>query len=408
MTEEFFVSVVIPAYNQAQYLYGAIESVLAQTYNNYEIIVIDDGSTDTTPTVANQFSDVIRYIHQENQGLAGARNTGILVAKGELIGLLDADDQWLPDYLKTMVAHANHHSEAAVYYCCAQCMDSEGNDLPQVFGGPLIPPDMMYEKLLRADFLIPSTILMRKSVVKAAGLFDPTFRRLQDGELWIRLLKRKIRFFGLSDVLVRYRIHSTSLSNDPSGGQQAMMALAKKHFGPDDGHPQSWSADKRRAYGGVYRYNVLTSVQRQSDWKTAGSFLQCGLQADPTLSTDLDLFYDLAHGNQPVGYRGTPYRVDLKHNANNITRMLEDVFNSSGALGLEKICRRTFGTANYGLGLVAYNFNDRMLSRRFLMKALFNRPDLWGERRVVGNLLKTFFRKSTLEKIIQYRTQYLH
>ena len=408
MTEESFVSVVIPAYNQAQYLFGAIESVLTQKYKEYEIIVVDDGSTDNTPTVAKQFSDIIRYIHQENQGLAGARNTGIQVAKGELISLLDADDQWLPDYLQTMVALVNQQPEAAVYYCCAQSMDAEGNDLPQVFGGPNVPPDKMYETLLRADFLIPSTIMLRKSVVKAAGLFDPTFRRLQDGELWIRLLKKDFRFIGIPDVLVRYRIHSTSLSNDPSGGQQAMMALAIKHFGPDDGQPQTWSNDKQRAYGGVYRYHVLTSVQHQNDWKAASSFLRQGLQADPTLSTDLDLFYDLAHGNQPVGYRGTSFRVDLEHNASNITMMLEDVFSSSGALELKIMRRRTYGTANYALGLVAYNFDNRTLSRRFLLNALLYRPDLWSHSRVVGNFSKSFFNKTTLEKIMQYRTKCLH
>ena len=128
---------------------------------------------------------------------------------------------------------------------------------------------------------------MRKSVIKSAGLFDPTFRRLQDGELWIRLLKKNIRFAGISDVLVRYRIHSRSLSNDPTSGKEAIMALAKKHFGPDDGQPQTWSADKRRAYGGAYRFHILTSVQRQNDWRAASSFFRKGLLADPTLSTDL-------------------------------------------------------------------------------------------------------------------------
>lgn len=408
MVDESFVSVVIPAYNQAKYLIEAIESVLAQSHKDYEIIVVDDGSTDGTPNVVKHFTDDIRYIQQGNQGLAGARNTGILAAKGELIGLLDADDLWLPNYLDSMVAFTNLHPEAAVYYCCAQSMDSEGNKLPQVFGGPIVPAEKLYETILRADFLIPSTIMMRKSVVKAAGLFDPSFRRLQDGELWIRLLKENIRFSGLSEVLVRYRIHSTSLSNDPTGGQKAMMALTEKHFGTDDGQPKTWPADKRRAYGGAYRYHVLTSIQRQNDWKAAGSFFRMGLLADPTLSTDLDLFYELAHGNQPVAHRGTSYRVDLEHNANNLSKMLGDVFNSSDALELEIIRKRTYGTANYGLGLAAYNFNERMLSRRFFMNALFYRPDLWGDRLIVGNFFKSFFRKSTLEKIIQYRTQHLH
>ena len=167
----------------------------------------------------------------------------------------------------------------------------------------------MYETILRAGFLIPSTIMMRKSIIEAEGHFDNSFRRLQDRELWIRLLKKGFRFIGKSEVLVRYRIHSDSLSTDPNSGQQAVIALALKHFGPDDGQPQTWSCDKRRVYGGVYRYHVLTSVHSNGDWQGASDYLRKALQIDPTLSTDIDLYYDLAHGNQPPGSRRSLRRV---------------------------------------------------------------------------------------------------
>ena len=94
------VSVIIPAYNQARFLGEAIKSVLSQTYHNFEIIVVDDGSTDDTPLVASQFAGRINYFRQENQGLASSRNTGIRNSSGHFIALLDSDDQWLPNYLE--------------------------------------------------------------------------------------------------------------------------------------------------------------------------------------------------------------------------------------------------------------------------------------------------------------------
>jgi glycosyltransferase involved in cell wall biosynthesis len=120
MKKEVFVSVIIPAYNQSAYLTTAVESVLSQTYKNFEVIIVDDGSTDDTPSVVDKFSEQVRCIRQENQGLAGARNTGIRNARGHLIGLLDADDQWLPHLEGDQFGYAG--LRAAIYYC-AQAMD---------------------------------------------------------------------------------------------------------------------------------------------------------------------------------------------------------------------------------------------------------------------------------------------
>jgi glycosyltransferase involved in cell wall biosynthesis len=114
------VSVVIPNYNHTRFITGAIQSVLNQTYRSFEVIVVDDGSTDNSREVVASFGSQVRYIWQENQGLAGARNTGIRAARGQLIGLLDADDQWLPDFLEKMVALADElrrWMKPVAFYC---------------------------------------------------------------------------------------------------------------------------------------------------------------------------------------------------------------------------------------------------------------------------------------------------
>jgi len=398
------VSIIIPNYNQTKFLREAIQSALNQTYKSFEVIVIDDGSTDNCREVVSDFGDKVRYIWQENKGLGGARNTGINAAQGELIGLLDADDLWKPIFLEKMVSLASQNPDAGVFYCSAQAIDEETNELPQIFGGPARPPEIMYWTLLRANFIIPSTVLMRRSIVLAAGLFEQILQSVhgcEDWDLWLRILPEH-KFIGTSDCLVRYRIHGSSLSAHPERMQHAYQAVVEKHFGLDDGEWQSWSKEKRRAFGGVYRYFVLTSIQRQDDWQSAAHYLSKALLVDPTLAEDLGLFYDLALGTQPAGYRGSAYQVDINKNATKINSMLENEFYSPLPEELRELKLKTLGTANYALGLAAYNTGSRSLSRRFYFKALSYRHELFQEKQVLGNLLKSFISQPWLERIKGY------
>lgn len=383
------ISIIIPTYNSSHFVRTAIESALNQTYRNFEIIVVDDGSTDDCRAVIDQYGDQVRYLWQENQGLAGARNTGIRAAHGEFVGLLDADDQWQPDYLATMVALAEQNPTAVVYYCQAQCMDLYAHDLPQVVGGPVIEPEAMYQTLLRANFLIPSTIMARRTTIVDAGLFDPMLRSCEDWDLWLRIAPTE-RFVGTDACLVRYRIHGSSLSTDLNGMHQAAQAVIVKNFGVDDGRSQRWSSDKKRAYGALYRYFTLTSVQRQYNWLAAEQHLRNALSVDPSRALDLEFFYDLVLGDQPVGYRGTGQQLRLKENANYLHQMLNHLFDTNNSWNSASLQRQTWGTANLALGLVAYNTGEIALSRQYLWSALRLQPELWGNRLVIGNLAKSF------------------
>jgi glycosyltransferase involved in cell wall biosynthesis len=336
--------------------------------------------------------------------LGGARNTGIRAAKGEFVGFLDADDQWLPDYLETMVSLTEKFPDSAVFYCDARYMDERGNELPQSVGVPAITPEKIYQTLLRANFIIPSTILAKRSVIVDEGLFDQNCRSLhgcEDWDLWLRIAPR-YGFTGTSTRLVHYRMHGKSFSADPSHMQIAVRTVIEKHFGPDDGQPHNWTSDKRRAFGGVYRYHLLTSVRHKNDWQVASDYLCRALLVDPTLSTDLGLFYDLALGSQPVGYRGTTDQLDLENNAKHINILLNDVFSYDKSLELQPLRRVTFGTANHALGLVAYNTGQLALCRSFLMKALSYRQDLISNTLVMSNLVKSMVGRSFLEKVKKY------
>ena len=393
------VSVVIPAYNQAQYLRQAIDSVLGQTYRDFEIIVVDDGSTDETAAIAKSYGEQVIYVYQENLGLAGARNTGIRHAQSKHICLLDADDEWLPQYLEKMTRLAAEDPGAAVYYCCAQGIDPHGDELPQIFGCRGDQTGDLLDALLRVNFIIPSTVMLNYEVIPAGERFDVRFRRKQDRELWIRLLRQGHHFRELPETLVRYRIHGESLSVDVSSGLQATMDLVTKHFGEDDGRPARWNRQKRLAYGGAYRYHTLVLVQRKNDWHNAARYLRKALEIDPTLADDLDLFYELALGSQPAGYRGSRQHLNLEANARRIEQLLSEVFDVASAHPSAKIRSQVYGTAYHALGLLAYNTGQVSLSRRFFLRAFRFRPGLWQNPQPVSTFAKSLLGDRLLARL---------
>ena len=395
------VSVIIPNYNHTRFVTAAIDSVLQQSYRDVEIIVVDDGSTDDSAAVIARYGARVRYIYQQNQGLGAARNTGIKAAAGRFVGLLDADDAWLPSYLAHMMTLVARHPDAAVYYANARYMDVNGVEMPGLVTGATVAPDQVYAQLLRANFLIPSTILLRRDVVMAAGLFEQQDRAMhgcEDWDLWLRLAPHH-RFVGAYTPLVRYRVHGGSLSAGVDKMQRAARAVVEKHVGVDDGRPAAWSEPKRRAYGGLYRYDALTSVQRQGDWDAAAGYLARALAIDPTLAVDLDLFYDLALGTQPPAFHGTPRDLDLRANRAHVRTLLTRLFAAADAAGPPRPARRTWGTAWCALALAAYNHGDFAASRQGFLHAVTLRPGLWRDPRVRGGLLKSFLGASLVARL---------
>jgi glycosyltransferase involved in cell wall biosynthesis len=396
------VSVIIPVYDGARFLGRAIDSVLFQTFQDWELIVIDDGSTDETWRILTAFGSRLHVIHQENLGLSMARNKGIQSAQGEYIAFLDSDDKWDSNFLETMLSLTSQHPHAAVYYCNARLMDAEDRDLPQSSDAPLVPANLIHKTLLRKNFLLVSTMLVRRSAVVAVGLFDPSLRAVEDWDLWLRLARRQV-FVGIPRSLVRMRLHSRSLSTDMCRMRQAITHMVEKHFGPDDGQRPYWTREKRLAYGGAFRYNALTSVLPENDWQSCALNLRRALEIDTTLSLDLDLFYELALGTQPTGYRGTSRYLNLEENAEHIKRVLGIVFSSPLNPELEAVRRQTYGTAFYALGLAGYNTQSLRIGRSYLYAATRFRPELWLDRRLVGDLLKSLVGRTGLEWI-----RYLH
>ena len=207
------VSIIIPNYNHAQYVGDAIWSVLTQEYRNFEIIVVDDGSTDNSRDVITQFGDKVQYIHQKNAGLSAARNTGIKASKGVLIGVLDADDMYESIFLSTLVVTLQENPDADGVYCGYQFVDHKNNLLPQIEARP-VDHDKLYDALLDGNFFVPESIFLRRYVYDNVGLFDETLRACEDWDVWLRVTK-KYKIVHSPNILTRHRILPGSMSTDP-------------------------------------------------------------------------------------------------------------------------------------------------------------------------------------------------
>ncbi len=210
------VSIVIPAYNAAAYVREAVDSALAQTYAEKEVIVVDDGSTDGTAEVLASYRDAgaIVYVRQENKGLSAARNTGIRAAKGEFIALLDADDIFLPDKIGRQVAYLLAHPECGVCYCDIYHFYEEEPEKMRKLDYRYYSGDEVFPNLLRMNFINPLSVVLRKSEIDRVGVFNESYRRSEDWEYWMRLVRHGVRFEHLPEILAKYRMRKASMSYD--------------------------------------------------------------------------------------------------------------------------------------------------------------------------------------------------
>lgn len=205
------ISVIIPTYNRANYLSEAIDSVLAQTYKNYEIIVVDDGSTDNTRKVLEKYSNKIRYIYQENKGPSAARNNGIKNAKGELIAFLDSDDAWLPEKLERQLELFRKNDElglvSSAYYSC-----DEYFNLPTlVREKDLSTKRKILPKLFVKNLFATPTIVVKKKCFTRVGLFNENYKFGEDWDMWIRIaLDYEVHY--VLEPLCKCRRHNDSIT----------------------------------------------------------------------------------------------------------------------------------------------------------------------------------------------------
>ncbi len=208
------VSVIMPTYNCAVYLQESIESVLARTYDAYEVVVIDDGSTDNTKLVLKPYMEKIKYIDLgRNEGLPTARNLGIQSAKGEYVAFLDADDIWMPEKLEMSIDQFMKNPDAGMVYSKHINIDSKSQFLEGKIRRRLPSGNIFTQLFFEQNFIICSSVVVRKEVFNKTALFDSGLVNCQDWDMWLRIAFY-YKAIGIDVPLVKYRHSAKSLSKN--------------------------------------------------------------------------------------------------------------------------------------------------------------------------------------------------
>lgn len=207
------VSVILPTYNRGWIIEQAVDSVLDQQYDDFELIVVDDGSSDDTPGRLSAYKNRIRVIRQDNRGVSTARNAGIRAASGNLISLLDSDDTWLPGKITAQVEFFAENPDALI------CQTEE----IWIRNGVRVNPGrrhrkkrgMIFEKSLALCLVSPSAVMMRRSLLDEVGLFDESLPACEDYDLWLRIAWKYPVHLIDSPLIVKHGGHADQLSRMP-------------------------------------------------------------------------------------------------------------------------------------------------------------------------------------------------
>lgn len=222
-----FFSVVIPTYNYARFVTEAVASVLGQEYPHFEVIVVDDGSTDDTQAQLTPVMGRIRYIRQKNQGLSAARNAGIQAARGEYIALLDSDDAWHPRKLALQARYLADHPETGVL--ATEHLLNLANGWPKVadHGTPVRAYPL--DELVMRSWFAPSSVVIRKESFNRVGPFDIGLRSVEDRDMWIRIACH-FPVQQLRVPLCWYRIHDANMSHEAARMEECELKVLRKTF----------------------------------------------------------------------------------------------------------------------------------------------------------------------------------
>ena len=204
------VTVIIPTYNCAEYICHAVESVLSQTYRDFELVVVDDGSIDNTRDLLMQYGEKLRYIYHENKDMTAARNTGIKNSSSEYIGFLDSDDIWLPKKLERQVKLLDQAPEVGLVYCWNYYIDAEGKRCKfynNTIGRSFESGSRLFEKLIENNVVSGggSTPVIRRACLEKSGLFDESIPYSGDWDLWLRISMDYI-IAVIPEPLICYRV----------------------------------------------------------------------------------------------------------------------------------------------------------------------------------------------------------
>lgn len=392
------VSVVIPTYNRKFFIQEALNSVLDQSYLDYEVIVVDDGSTDNTgEVIQNIYGTRVHYYWQLNQGESVARNKGIELANGEYIAFLDSDDKWLSRKLDIQVRMLDENPDIGMSFSQAQLINERG-DLQErsVIGEHLNVSDISFEKLVMHNLIAGSvsSSLIRKDILERIGGFDPQIRYGEDWDLWLRI--NSLSKFGfIAEPLVQVRRHQNTQCYFPSiqGNSRRLedhLVILEKAFANWQGSLSMGIKEKAIAYQYAQTYLAETSVNNR---KNAKNYLQKAFSVYPSVLLDPNDFGQMIVDNGAILVsvnQSLDYQAAIKY--------VDNVIDDLHQVGLsdKQFEKVVWGKLYAMLGFQALNHGEDDLARKYLLSAI--RKDLnWLQNRgVISVLFKSLFSKKPL------------
>ncbi len=289
------VSVVIPNYNYAHYLRETVDSVLDQTYRNIEIIVVDDGSKDSSKEILDSYGDKIRTNFQKNQGVSVARNNGVKESHGEYVAFLDADDAWLPTKIEKQVERFERQPELGLVHVGVDEIDADGNSLVERLEGVEGDVSGILLMLKREGVLGGgSGLMVPRTVFDEVGGFDTQLSTSADWDLFYRISER-YRVGFVSEILLRYRVHNSNMHGNVEVLEHDMMLAFAKAFRRETPELEKL---KRPAYGSLHQI-LAGSYFVAGDYPAFISHSIKSLYFNPQ-----NISYFLKFGRRPSNRRG--------------------------------------------------------------------------------------------------------
>ena len=275
------VDIIIPAYNAEAFLAAALDSVIAQTFTDWRILLVDDGSKDGTPDIAKDYASrlgpKLLYLRQPNAGLPAARNTALRHAEADLIALLDADDIWLPRRLELSVAAFDGHPEIGLAYGFNARIDPSGEVIDTFTRRSPHAEGHVARYIYMRELDLPCpTVTFRREATDRAGLFDETLRASEDRDLWVRVAQL-YEVALIPEVIAHYRVSPQAMTTDPERMFRAQERFIEKHYGK----PGLDAKARSVAFGWIYRQRAEALSLKRQPRAALGSALNA-LFANPT------------------------------------------------------------------------------------------------------------------------------
>ncbi len=259
------VSIIIPAYNAIAYLPKTIESVLQQTFTDFEVLIVNDGSSDNILQWADDIADArIQVISQSNQGVSTARNTGIAHAKGEYVAFLDADDLWDATKLEKQVSCLDNDHTIGLVYTWTLLIDQLGNPTGKSY--IYYAEGDVWKQLVVRDFICNgSSPMVRRSCFEKAGLFDPNIAFGEDLDMWIRIAAH-YRFALIKEILTYYRRHPKNATTNREKLMHGLRQVTEKTF---KSSPLELLYLRNRKYGTMFHDEAWNCLLDERDYEQA-------------------------------------------------------------------------------------------------------------------------------------------